>query len=121
MDRATDQVIRRYEQGDYCAREWYETDANIRRAVDFLAGDLMKAEGDETALNSLKNELVGKDWFQTFPDFNAYIVRKNQAIADYAGNKEKWAKIALKNISEAGFFSSDRTIEEYNKDIWHLG
>ncbi len=119
--QSSDQVIRRYEQGDYCAREWYETDANIRRAVDFLAGDLMKAEGDETALNSLKNELVGKDWFQTFPDFNAYIVRKNQAIADYAGNKEKWAKIALKNISEAGFFSSDRTIEEYNKDIWHLG
>lgn len=114
------QVIRRYEQGDYCAREWYETDANIRRAVDFLVGDLMKAEGDEAALNSLKNELAGKDWFQTFPDFNAYIVRKNQAIADYAGNKEKWAKMALRNISEAGFFSSDRTIEEYNKDIWHL-
>lgn len=119
--QSSDQVIRRYEQGDYCAREWYETDPNIRRAVDFLAGDLMKAEGDEEALNSLKDELVGKDWFQTFPDFNAYIVRKNQAIADYAGNKEKWAKMALKNISEAGFFSSDRTIEEYNKDIWHLG
>lgn len=115
------QVIRRYERGDYCAREWYETDPNIRRAVDFIAGEQMMGKGDKKSLERLKNELVGKDWFQTFPDFSAYAVRKNQAVADYAVNPEKWAKMALKNISGAGFFSSDRTIEEYNRDIWHLG
>ncbi len=115
------QVIRCYERGDYCAREWYETDANIRRAVDFIAGDLMQAAGDRESLESLKRELIGKDWFQTFPDFNAYVVRKNQAITDYAVNPEKWARMALMNISQAGFFSSDRTIKEYNEDIWHLG
>lgn len=115
------QVIKRYERGDYCAREWYETDSNIRRAIDFIAGDAMKEKGNAKNLENLKNELIGKDWFQTLPDFNAYIVRKNQAIADYAVNPEKWAKMALKNISGAGFFSSDRTIEEYNRDIWHLG
>lgn len=118
--QCSSQVIRRYAHGDYCAREWYETDPNLKRAVDFLTGDLMKAEGDEEALEHLKQELIGKDWFQTFPDFNAYIVRKDQAIADYAKNPEKWAKMTLKNISEAGFFSSDRTIEEYNRDIWKL-
>lgn len=119
--QSSEQVIRRYEHGDYCAREWYETDPNIRRAVDFIDGELMLAEGDKDCLKSLKKELVGKDWFQTFPDFNAYIVRKNQAIMDYALNSEKWERMALINISEAGFFSSDRTIEEYNRDIWHLG
>lgn len=115
------QVIRRYEKGDYCAREWYETDANIRRAVDFISGDLMQAAGDKDSLESLKQELIGKDWFQTFPDFNGYVVRKDQAVADYAVNPEKWARMALKNISGAGFFSSDRTIREYNEEIWHLG
>lgn len=115
------QVIRRYEKGDYCAREWYETDANIRRAVDFISGDLMQAAGDKESLESLKQELIGKDWFQTFPDFNGYVVRKDQAVADYAVNPEKWARMALKNISGAGFFSSDRTIREYNEEIWHLG
>lgn len=115
------QVIRRYEKGDYCAREWYETDANICRAVDFISGDLMQAAGDKESLESLKQELIGKDWFQTFPDFNGYVVRKDQAVADYAVNPEKWARMALKNISGAGFFSSDRTIREYNEEIWHLG
>ena len=115
------QVIRLYEKGDYCAREWYETDPNLRRTVDFIDGERMLAEGDAGSLKSLKNELVGKDWFQTFPDFNAYVVRKNQAVTDYAVNPEKWARMALINISEAGYFSSDRTIAEYNEDIWHLG
>ncbi len=81
----------------------------------------MQAAGDRESLESLKRELIGKDWFQTFPDFNAYVVRKNQAITDYAVNPEKWARMALMNISQAGFFSSDRTIKEYNEDIWHLG
>lgn len=118
--QSSNQVIARYESGEYCAREWYEHDANIRRAVDFLTGEEMKKEGKEENLSSLRDELIGKDWFQTFPDFNAYVIRKNQALADYTVNPEKWAKMVLRNISEAGFFSSDRTIAEYNEDIWHL-
>ena len=115
------QVIRRYGHKDYCAREWYETDPNLKRAVDFLTGEEMMKRGCPENLERLKNELIGKDWFQTFPDFNAYLVRKNQAVEDYAVNPMRWAKRCLINISQAGFFSSDRTIREYNQDIWHLG
>lgn len=119
--QSSNQVIRRYAHGDYLAREWYEADANIRRAIDFLTSPVMINCGAKEKLVRLKKELTEKDWFQTLPDFNAYMVRKNQAIADYALNQAEWAKKALVNISKAGFFSSDRTIEEYNRDIWHLG
>ena len=115
------QVIRRYGHQDYCSREWYESDPNLRRAVDFLTGEEMLKYGCEENLTRLKNELTGKDWFQTFPDFNAYLVRKNQALEDFAVNPLKWARRCLINISQAGFFSSDRTIEAYQKEIWHLG
>lgn len=114
------QVIEGYAKNDYRSREYYETDPNLRRAVDFLVGDVMLANGNEENLRRLQQELINKDWFRTFPDFNAYVVRKNQAIWDYACNPKKWAQMALINISEAGFFSSDRTIAEYNRDIWHL-
>lgn len=119
--QSSDQVIRRYGHGDYCAKEWYETDPNIKRAIDFLTSEEMVSCGQQEKLERLKNELIHKDWFQTLPDFNAYIVRKDQAIADYALNPLDWTKKALINISKAGFFSSDRTIAEYNDDIWHLG
>ena len=119
--QSSDQVIRTYGHGDYCAKEWYETDPNIKRAIDFLTGEEMLSCGRQDKLERLKNELIGKDWFQTLPDFNAYIVRKDQAIADYVQNPLDWTKSALVNISKAGFFSSDRTIAEYNDDIWHLG
>lgn len=115
------QVIRRYQHGDYCAKEWYEIDANIRRAINFLTGNEMLAAGQEENLRRLQNELINKDWFQTLPDFNAYLVRKEQAIADYALNPMNWTRRTLINISKAGFFSSDRTIAEYNDEIWHLG
>ena len=119
--QSSDQVIRRYHHGDYCAKEWYGNDVNIRRAIDFLTSEEMLSHGHGEQLERLKNELVGKDWFQTLPDFNAYVVRKGQAIADYAGDRMAWMKRTLINISKAGFFSSDRTIAEYNDDIWHLG
>lgn len=119
--QSSSQVIRRYGHGDYCAREWYEVDPNIRRAIDFLTGKEMLAHGSQENLERLKNELIHKDWFQTLPDFNAYIVRKNQAIADYAQNPMDWTRRTLINIAKAGFFSSDRTIAEYNEEIWHLG
>ena len=113
-------MIHRYRQGDYCAKAWYEQDPNIRRAIDFLTGEEMLAAGQAENLYRLQNELINKDWFQTLPDFNAYLVRKGQAVEDYALNRRDWARRALINISKAGFFSSDRTIAEYNRDIWKV-
>ena len=114
------QVIARYARGDYHARDWYESDPNIRRAVDFLTGKEMLGAGREENLDRLRGELKGKDWFQTFPDFNAYLVRKNQAMLDYALDRAGWSRKALVNIAMSGYFSSDRTIWEYNREIWHL-
>ena len=119
--QSSDQVIRRYAGGDYCAKDWYESDPNLKRAIDFLTGEEMQKYGQKDHLERLKNELIHKDWFQTLPDFNAYVVRKQQAMADYSCNPKDWTRRALINIAHAGFFSSDRTIEEYNRDIWHLG
>ena len=118
--KSSKQVIDSYAKGDYCARDWYESDPNIRRALDFLVSDTMKSCGKEENLSRLYYEILNKDWFQTLPDFNAYVVRKNQAIADYAYNSSDWNRRALINIAKAGFFSSDRTIEEYDQEIWHL-
>ena len=119
--QTSDQVIHRYEMGDYQASQWVEGDPNIRRAVDFLVGPEMLAAGHEENLRRLHDELVWKDWFQTLPDFNAYVVRKGQALSDYACDPLGWRKKCVINIAKAGLFSSDRTIAEYNRDIWHLG
>ena len=119
--QSSKQVIHRYATGDYCAKDWYEADPNLRRAIDFLTSEEMLKYGDEEHLKRLQNELINKDWFQTLPDFNAYVVRKEQAMNDYAVNPEAWSRRTLINIAEAGFFSSDRTIKEYDDDIWHLG
>ncbi len=118
--QTSDQVMKRYANGDYSAKQWYEGDPNIARAVDFLVSEEMLRYGCEENLWRLHNELIHKDWFQTLPDFNAYAVRKQQAVNDYARSPEKWQKMCLTNIAKAGFFSSDRTIAEYNRDIWHL-
>lgn len=115
------QVIHRYAAGDYTPADWYEGDPNLRRAIDFLTGPEMLAAGKEENLARLQHELKTKDWFQTLPDFNAYVVRKGQALSDYACDPLGWRRKCLINISKAGFFSSDRTIAEYNSDIWHLG
>ena len=119
--QTSDQVIHRYEVGDYQPGQWVEGDPNIRRAVDFLVGPEMLAAGHEENLRRLHDELVWKDWFQTLPDFNAYVVRKGQALSDYACDPLGWRKKCVINIAKAGMFSSDRTIAEYNDDIWHLG
>ena len=115
------QVIRRYAAGDYKASEWYEGDPNLHRAIDFLTSPEMSQVGSFELLSRLQKELKGKDWFQTLPDFNAYVVRKGQALADYAIDPLDWSRRCLVNIANAGLFSSDRTIAEYNQDIWHLG
>ena len=119
--QSSKQVIQHYAAADYCARDWYEADPNLRRAIDFLTSEEMLKYGDEEHLKRLQHELISKDWFQTLPDFNAYVVRKEQAMKDYAVNPEDWSRRTLINIAEAGFFSSDRTIAEYDQDIWHLG
>lgn len=119
--QSSKQVIHHYAAADYCARDWYEADPNLRRAIDFLTSEEMLKYGDEEHLKRLQHELINKDWFQTLPDFNAYVVRKEQAMKDYAVNPENWSRRTLINIAEAGFFSSDRTIAEYDQDIWHLG
>ena len=79
----------------------------------------MRTEGDEISLNRLYDELVHKDWFMTFPDFREYCIVKNKVLKDYE-DRASWAGKMLVNISKAGFFSSDRTIRQYNDEIWHL-
>ena len=117
--RKSDEVIEHYKNADYIAADWYNKDRTLKAAVDFLTGKEMVKYGDEKALERLKNELVGKDWFMTFPDFKDYCRTKEQVLADYE-DREAWAKKMLINISKAGFFSSDRTIRQYNEDIWKL-
>ena len=90
-----------------------------KEAVDFIVSKKMQKLGDKAMLTRLYNELLNKDWFMTFPDYRAYVAAKEKAYADYE-NREEWAKKMLVNISKAGFFSSDRTISQYNDEIWHL-
>ena len=112
-------VIDRYERGDYCSKDYYDKDADLKKAVDFLVSDEMIKVGSKENLERLYNELLNKDWFMTFPDFEDYCKTKEKAYADY-DDKKAWAKKMLVNISKAGFFSSDRTIKQYNDEIWHL-
>ena len=112
-------VVERYANGSYNAAQYYNENAEIKEAVDFITGNELIAIGDKERLERLSNELIGKDWFMTFPDFNDYVKTREQAYADYE-NRHEWAKKMLVNIAKAGYFSSDRTIEEYNRDIWKL-
>ena len=115
----SDEVIAHYANSDYVSRDYYEKNPALKEAVDFITGDAMLKIGDETQLNRLKNELLNKDWFMTFLDFDSYVETKEKAYADF-NDREAWAKKMLVNISQAGFFSSDRTIAQYNEDIWKL-
>ena len=112
-------VVERYANGSYCAAKYYNNNPVIKEAVDFITGSELMSIGDKERLERLSNELIGKDWFMTFPDFDAYVKTREQAYADYE-NRHDWAKKMLVNIAKAGYFSSDRTIEEYNRDIWKL-
>lgn len=116
---SSDTVVERYAQGSYHAAKYYNENAAIKEAVDFITGEELKAIGDKDRLERLFNELVSKDWFMTFPDFDEYVKTREQAYADYE-NREEWVQKMLVNIAKAGYFSSDRTIEEYNRDIWKL-
>ena len=112
-------VIERYKNGNYHAKAYYNNDEEIRSIIDFITGPEMLAVGSKEHLERLKNELIWKDWFMTLPDFKSYAETKERAYADYE-DRISWAKKMLINISKAGYFSSDRTIAEYNKDIWKL-
>ena len=112
-------VIDLYAEEGYCAKDIYEEDELIHELVDFIIGDELMAIGDEKNLKRLHKELVGKDWFMTLLDTRDYIETKERLYADYEDQMD-WNKKALINIAKAGFFSSDRTIEQYNEDIWHL-
>jgi len=116
---SSDTVIRRYKRGDYHSRSYYENSPALKEAVDFIISKKTLAVGDKENLERLYNELLNKDWFMTFPDFAAYCRTKEKAFSDYE-DRASWAKKMLVNISRAGYFSSDRTIEEYNRDIWKL-
>ena len=117
--RKPQDVIDLYEAGTYSSKEIYEEDALIHKLVDFITGEELLAIGDEESLTRLHRELTGKDWFMTLLDTKEYITTKEKVYADYEDRKT-WNKKALINIAKAGFFSSDRTIAQYNEDIWKL-
>lgn len=115
---SSEEVIEHYAKADYVAREYYEK-PEIKKLVDFIVSDELLAIGQKESLARLHNELIVKDWFMTLLDVCDYIQTKEQVLADYE-DRMGWAEKTLVNISKAGFFSSDRTIAEYNKDIWKL-
>ena len=116
---SSETVIERYKKANYCSKDYYDADPAIKEAVDFIISKKMLAVGDKENLERLYKELLTKDWFMTFPDFKAYCEAKEKAFADYE-DRTLWARKMLVNISQAGYFSSDRTIGEYDRDIWKL-
>ncbi|MCR4850926.1 MAG: glycogen/starch/alpha-glucan family phosphorylase [Lachnospiraceae bacterium] len=115
----SDEVIKHYEKADYVSKNYYKKSPVIKEAVDFITSKAALKAGHKENLKRLQDELLNKDWFMTLLDLEDYIKVKDQALSDYEDRK-KWNRMALVNIAKAGFFSSDRTIAEYNRDIWHL-
>ena len=116
---SSETVIEHYKNGDYDPLDFYIKDKNIKEVVDFIVSDEIMNIGCEENLIRLYKEILRKDWFMGLLDFKSYCNKKEEAFKEYE-NRESWAKKVLINISKAGYFSSDRTIEEYNKDIWKL-
>ena len=114
----SESIIKLYETAGYVSKEYYENDKEIKRAVDFILNPAVVKLGNKTRLERLYNELLNKDWFMTLIDFNAYVEAKEQILADYE-DQDSWNEKVVHNIAKAGFFSSDRTIAQYNADIWH--
>jgi len=115
----SDTVIAHYEKADYVSKKFYKSDPVIKEAVDFIVSKQALKVGQKENLERLHKELINKDWFMTLLDLEDYIAVKDRMFEDYL-DQEKWKKMMLVNIAKAGFFSSDRTIAEYNRDIWHL-
>lgn len=117
--RKPEEVIRLYDTEGYCAKKYYDSDPVIRELVDFIVSEEVMELGDPVSLERLHHELVSKDWFMTLLDLEDYIKTKETIYSDYEKRTE-WNRKALVNIAKAGYFSSDRTIAQYNEDIWHL-
>ena len=115
----SEKIIKLYETGEYCSKDIYENDPLVEELVDFIISKDLIRIGDPVNLGRLYKEIVGKDWFMALLDVKDYIRTKEQMLSDYEDEKA-WEKKMLVNIAKAGFFSSDRTIAEYNRDIWHL-
>ena len=116
---SSDEVIEHYAKADYVARDFYEKNPALKAAIDFITSEEVLKVGQKENLERLQHEIISKDWFMTLLDFDSYKEKKEEALRAYADQKA-WAKKTLVNIAKAGYFSSDRTIEEYNRDIWHL-
>ena len=117
--KTSDEVIGLYNTSSYHSADYYYRSNSIHRCVDFIAGEELCAIGDRFLLNELKDNLINKDWFMTLLDLESYCAAKETALMDYE-NRAWWKRKMLVNIAKSGFFSSDRTITEYNNDIWHL-
>jgi len=117
--KSSEEVIAHYEKADYVSKDYYKKSPVIREAVDFIIGEQAMKAGHKENLERLYKELLNKDWFMTLLDLEDYIAVKDKMLEDYK-DREKWKKMMLVNIAKAGFFSSDRTIREYNRDIWKL-
>ena len=115
----SDEVIKHYEKSDYVSRDIYNRSQVVKNAVDFIVSDTVTRVGNRENLERLYNDLINKDWFMALLDLEDYIAKKDEILKDYA-DREKWKRMVVVNMANAGFFSSDRTIEEYNKDIWKL-
>ena len=117
--KRSEDVIRLYEEGTYSAETLYQEDKLIRELVDFIKGEELEAIGDMENLERLYKEIRSKDWFMALLDVKEYIETKEKMLADYE-DEAAWSRKALVNIAKAGYFSADRTIAEYNRDIWKL-
>lgn len=117
--KSSDEVINLYNTNGYHASDYYNGSELIRNCIDLLTSEEMLAIGDKTMLNDLRDNLINKDWFMTLLDLEEYCNVKDQVFREYE-DRGAWKRKALVNIAKSGFFSSDRTIEEYNRDIWHL-
>ncbi len=116
---SSDDVVKKYELNSYNPKSYYKKNDRIKKCVDFITSDTMLSVGAEESLTRLKNELINKDWFMTLLDFEDYSKTKDLAFSDFE-NRLLWAEKMLVNISMSGYFSSDRTIAEYNRDIWKI-
>ena len=115
----SDTVIEHYRKADYVAKDYYEKSPVIKEALDFIVGKQAMAVGHKENLERLYNEILGKDWFMTLLDLEDYIKAKDRIFGDFE-DRHKWQQMSLVNIAKSGFFSSDRTISDYNRDVWKI-